>query len=130
MTKNQLFTAEITGCTSQGLGVARFEDRAVFVKGAIPGEVCRIKLIKITRTAVYGRLMEVITPSPHRTDPICPHFGRCGGCDFMHMDYALETELKRRRVADALTRIGGISPEPLPITPAPSSEGYKSQSMV
>ena len=127
MTKNQLFTAEITGCTSQGLGVARFEDRAVFVKGAIHGEVCRIKLIKITRTAVYGRLMEVITPSPHRTDPICPHFGRCGGCDFMHMDYALETELKRRRVADALTRIGGISPEPLPITPAPTDEGYRNK---
>ena len=127
MQKNQIFTAEITGCTSQGLGVARFEDRAVFVKEAIPGEVCTIKLIKITKTAVYGRLMEVVTPSPHRTGPVCPHFGRCGGCDLMHMDYELESELKRQRVADALRRIGGVDPEPLPITPAPTDAGYRNK---
>lgn len=127
MTKNQIFTGEITGCTSQGLGVARFEDRAVFVKGAIPEEVCRIKLIKITKTAVYGRLLEILTASPHRTGPICPHFGHCGGCDLMHMDYALETELKRQRVSDALRRIGGVDPEPLPITPAPTDAGYRNK---
>lgn len=127
MQKNQIFTAEITGFTSQGLGVARFEDRAVFVKGAIPGEVCEIKLIKITKTAVYGRLMEIVRPSPHRTDPVCPHFGRCGGCDLMHMDYELESELKRQRVADALRRIGGVDPEPLPITPAPTDAGYRNK---
>lgn len=127
MQKNQIFTAEITGCTSQGLGVARFEDRAVFVKGAIPGEICSIKLIKITKTAVYGRLMEVLAPSPHRMDPVCPHFGRCGGCDLMHMDYKLEAELKRQRVADALRRIGGVDPDPLAITPAPTDAGYRNK---
>lgn len=127
MQKNQIFTAEITGCTSQGLGVARLEDRAVFVKGAIPGEVCEIKLVKITKTAVYGRLLHIITPSPHRVTPVCPHFGRCGGCDLMHMDYTLETELKRQRVSDALRRIGGIDPEPLPITPAPSVGAYRNK---
>lgn len=127
MNKNEIFTAEITGCTSQALGVARFEDRAVFVKGAIPGEVCRIRLVKITRTAAYGRLEQVLTPSPHRTAPVCPHFGRCGGCDFMHMDYTMETELKRQRVADALRRIGGVEPEPLPIAAAPTDKGYRNK---
>lgn len=127
MQKNQVFTAEITGCTSQGLGVARFEDRAVFVKGAIPGEVCQIKLVKITKTAVYGRLEQIVTPSSHRIAPVCPHFGRCGGCDFMHLDYTLETELKRQRVSDALRRIGGVDPEPLPITPAPTDKAYRNK---
>lgn len=127
MQKNQIFTAEITGCTSQGLGVARFEDRAVFVKGAIPGEICSIKLIKITKTAVYGRLMEVVTASSHRTEPVCPHFGRCGGCDLMHMDYTLEAELKRQRVADALRRIGGVNLDALAITPAPTDAGYRNK---
>ena len=127
MRKNQIFTAEITGCTSQGLGVARLEERAVFIKGAIPGEVCRIKIVKITKTAVYGRLEEVLTPSPHRQAPECPHFGRCGGCDFMHMDYELETELKRQRVADALRRIGGVDPEPLSFVPAPSPWHYRNK---
>ena len=127
MHKNQVFTAEITGCTSQGFGVARLENRAVFVRGAIPGETCEIKLVKVTKTVVYGRLERVLVPSPHRTEPVCPHFGACGGCDFMHMDYALETELKRQRVADALQRIGGVDPEPLRIAPAPVLEGYRNK---
>ena len=127
MNKNEIFTAEITGCTSQGFGVAHVEDRAVFVKGAIPGETCQIKLVKITKTAVYGRLEQVLVPSPHRTAPECPHFGLCGGCDFMHMDYALESELKRQRVSDALRRIGGVEPEPLPMIPAPSTAGYRNK---
>ncbi|MDD6024369.1 MAG: 23S rRNA (uracil(1939)-C(5))-methyltransferase RlmD [Oscillospiraceae bacterium] len=127
MTKNQVFTAEITGCTSQGFGVARFEDRAVFIKGAIPGETCEIKLVKITKTAVYGRLERVLIPSPHRTEPVCPHFGKCGGCDFMHMDYQLESELKRQRVYDALSRIGGVDPGPLPISAAPTDTGYRNK---
>ena len=127
MQKNQVFTAAITGCTSQGLGVARLEDRAVFVRGAIPGEVCRVKLVKITKTAVYGRLEAVLEPSPHRVEPVCPHFGKCGGCDFMHMDYAYETELKRQRVTDALRRIGGVDPEPLSISPAPTTSGYRNK---
>ena len=127
MNKNQVFTGEITGCTSQGLGVAHFEDRAVFVKGAIPGETCEIKIIKITKTAVYGRLERVLVQSPHRTAPVCPHFGKCGGCDFMHMDYALESELKRQRVYDALKRIGGVDPGELPIAAAPTEEGYRNK---
>ena len=127
MTKNQIFTGEITGLTSEGLGVARLEDRAVFIKGAIPGEKCRIKIIKITKTAVYGRLETVIAPSDHRVAPVCPHFGKCGGCDYMHMDYEAETEGKRQRVADALKRIGGILCEELPITPAPTDAGYRNK---
>lgn len=127
MTKNQIFTGQITGMTSQGLGVTRLEDRAVFVKGAIPGETCEVKIVKVTKTAVYGRLEKILTPSPHRVAPVCPHFGKCGGCDLMHMDYALEAELKRQRVADALRRIGGVNPEPLPMTAAPTDRGYRNK---
>ncbi len=127
MNKNEIFTAPITGCTSEGMGVARCEDRAVFIKGAIPGEVCEIKIVKITKTAVYGRLEKIITASPHRTEPECPHFGKCGGCDFMHMDYELESQLKRQRVYDALERIGKVVPGELPITPAPTTEGYRNK---
>lgn len=127
MNKNQVFTGEITGITSQGLGVARFEDRAVFVKGAIPGEHCEIKIVKVGKTAVYGRLERILTPSSHRMAPICPHFGLCGGCDLMHMDYPFEAQLKRQRVYDVLQRIGGVNPGELPITPAPTDQGYRNK---
>lgn len=127
MNKNQIFTAEITGLTSQGLGVARLEDRAVFIKGAIPGETCEIKIVKVTKTAVYGRLERILIPSPHRVEPVCPHFGKCGGCDLQHMDYSLEASLKAQRVADALRRIGGVDPGALPISPAPTDQGYRNK---
>jgi len=127
MQKNQIFTGEISGVTSQGFGVARLEDRAVFVRGAIPGEMCRIKVVKVSKTAVYGLLLEVLTPSPHRTEPACPHYGRCGGCDYMHMDYALEAELKRSRVAEVLRRIGGVEPGEVSIAAAPDPWGYRNK---
>ena len=129
MTKNQEFTARIEGATSEGLGVARLEGRAVFVKGAIPGENCRIALTKIGKTAVYGRLLEVLEPSEHRTAPDCPYYGRCGGCDYRHMDYALEAQLKADRVAQTLTRIGGLDVPGLPITPAQTTEGYRNKAV-
>ena len=129
MTKNQEFTARIEGATSEGLGVARFEGRAVFVKGAIPGALCRIALTKIGKTAVYGRLLEVMEPSAHRTEPDCPYYGRCGGCDYRHMDYALEAELKADRVAQTLRRIGGMDLETLPITAAQTTEGYRNKAV-
>jgi len=129
MTKNQEFTARIEGATSEGLGVARLEGRAVFVKGAIPGETCRIALTKIGKTAVYGRLLEVLEASAHRTEPDCPYYGRCGGCDYRHMDYALEAQLKADRVAQTLKRIGGMDLEQLPITAAQVQEGYRNKAV-
>ncbi len=81
---------------------------AVFVKGAVRGELCRIKLLKVLKNAAFARIEEILEPSEHRRQPDCPYFGRCGGCDFRHMDYAEELKLKKQRVDDALSRIGGL----------------------
>ena len=119
MKKNQKFTAEISGCTSQGLGVARIEGRAVFVKGAIPGESCEILIEKVNNTAAYGKLLRVI--------PCCPNFGICGGCDFLHMDYSMEIAIKKQRVEDAMRRIGGFEIEDISILPAENPYGYRNK---
>ena len=65
--------------------------------------------------------------SPHRIEPDCPYFSACGGCDFRHADYTLETELKRQRVLDALNRIGGCGLENLKITGAAEQDGYRNK---
>ena len=83
--KNKTYRARIEGYTSEGLGVARIDGQAVFVHRAV----------------------RVYAPSPHRVEPDCPYYGRCGGCDFRHMDREEELEAKRQRVQDALRRIGG-----------------------
>ena len=104
--KNALFEAEIDGLTSQAEGVCRLDGRAVFVPRALPGERWRVRIVKVTKTAVYGRGEALLSPSPARLEPACPAFGRCGGCAALHMDYAAELRFKLGRVNDALRRIG------------------------
>ncbi len=108
--KNDIFTAEITGLTSEALGVAHIDGRAVFVRGALPGERWRVRIVK-TGAVCYGRGEELLLPSPERAEPACGLYGRCGGCACMHMSYAAELEFKRRKVNDALRRIGGLALE-------------------
>ena len=106
--KNQIFDLTIDNYSSEGDGIARLDGMAVFVKGALRGERCRVKLLKVGKTAAWGRVEQVVTPSLARIKPDCPHFPKCGGCALRHMSYAEELEFKRQRVEDALRRIGGL----------------------
>ncbi len=105
--KNKVYRARIQGYTSEGLGVARIDGQAVFVHQALRGEECDILILKVLKNAAFGKAVRVYEPSPHRVEPDCPYYGRCGGCDFRHMDRAEELDAKRQRVQDALHRIGG-----------------------
>ena len=105
--KNRIYRARIEGYTSEGLGVARIDGQAVFVHRALRGEDCDVLILKVLKNAAFGKAVRVYVPSPHRVEPDCPYYGRCGGCDFRHMDRAEELDAKRQRVQDALRRIGG-----------------------
>ena len=129
MKKNDILEGEITGFTSQGAGVCRLMGRAVFVPRALPGEVWRVRIVKVTRTAVWGRGEALLVPSPMRREPACPVFGRCGGCACMHMDYAMELRFKLDRVNDALRRIGGLELRAEHILGAPAQEGYRNKAV-
>lgn len=109
--KNQIRRALIEGYTSEGLGVARIDGQAVFVHRALRGEECDILILKVLKNAAFGKVVGVERPSPHRQEPDCPYYGRCGGCDFRHMDREEELYAKRQRVQDALRRIGGSDVE-------------------
>lgn len=127
MNVHDIYTAPITGMTSDGAGVARVDGEAVFVPGAIVGEVCRFRIVNIGKTCAHGKLLKIETASPHRIVPDCPYYEKCGGCDYRHMDYEMECEVKRQRVYDALTRIGGVEPFDLAITGATETEGYRNK---
>ena len=127
MVKNEIYTVDIEGFSSSGDGIARIDGFVVFVKGAIAGERCRIKLLKVGKREAYARIEDVLIPSAHRVQPVCPVYGKCGGCTLMHMDYAQELELKRGRVLEALRRIGGLDMDELTITGAPSELGYRNK---
>ena len=105
--KNRIYRARIQGYTSEGLGVARIDGQAVFVHRALRDEECDVLILKVLKNAAFGKAVQVYGASPHRREPDCPWYGRCGGCDFRHMDREEELYAKRQRVQDALARIGG-----------------------
>ena len=108
MKKNDILRGTVTGYTSEGQGVCRLEGRAVFVKDALAGEEADIRILKVSNTAVYGKIERLTAPSPERREPACGIAASCGGCALMHMSYAEELRMKRSRVDDALRRIGGL----------------------
>ena len=105
--KNEVYTLDIQGYGSGGEGVAHLNGQAVFIKGALAGERCAVQLLKVGKSAAWGRVQQVLTPSAHRQPPDCPQYPKCGGCALRHMDYSEELRFKRQRVEDALRRIGG-----------------------
>lgn len=102
------YPAVIEGYASGGEGVARIDGVAVFVKGTLRGERGDVRIEHVGRSAAWGRMEKLLESSPSRMEPDCPYYGQCGGCQFRHMTYAEELEAKRRRVEDALRRIGGV----------------------
>lgn len=104
--KNQIYTVSIDGYTSEAYGVCHIDGRAVFVRGAIPGEIWEIKILKVTSSAVYAKGEKLILASEERRESECPCYGKCGGCDTWHMSYEEELRFKLERVNNALTHIG------------------------
>ena len=104
--KNQIYTVAIDGYSSEAYGVCRIDGRAVFVPRALEGEKWRVRIVKVSASAVYARGEGLLEPSPARIVPDCPFFGKCGGCDCRHMSYEEEVRFKLDRVNAALERIG------------------------
>ncbi len=129
LAKNQLHTAEITGYSSSGAGVCRIEGRAVFVEQALPGETWEILILKVTSSAVFGKGMRLITPSKERLEALCPVFGKCGGCDLLHMSYEEELRFKLGRVNDAISRIAGLDFHVDEIIPADKITRYRNKAI-
>ena len=109
----QIEQVEITGYSSEGMGVCRIEGCAVFVPNAIRGEVCDVRVTHVSRNSAHGKIERIHTRSPHRIPRACPDAKLCGGCQLHHMDYEEELSFKAQKVADALTRLGGVQSLPL-----------------
>ena len=98
----------VNGCTHQGLGVVRAQGQVVFLPNALPDEVVRLEITGFRKGVFSGRVLEQIAPSPHRAEPKCQLFGRCGGCALQHAQYEEQLRLKREIVVSSLERIGGL----------------------
>jgi 23S rRNA (uracil1939-C5)-methyltransferase len=107
---------EILDASSEGNSVAKVNDLVIFVKYAVPGDVVTVKVIREHRRFLEAKVVEIIKPSPYRTEVKCSHFGICGGCKWQNLQYKQQLYYKQKQVFDAFTRIGKLSfPEILPI---------------
>jgi 23S rRNA (uracil1939-C5)-methyltransferase len=111
-----------------GEGVGHLEGLIVFVDNGLPGEEVAITFYEKKKSYARAQVVRWLKRSPHRVDPICPLFGRCGGCQIMHLEYAEQLKAKQERVRDALERIGKISDsEVKPCLPSPSPLVYRNK---
>ncbi|MCI8808928.1 MAG: 23S rRNA (uracil(1939)-C(5))-methyltransferase RlmD [Oscillibacter sp.] len=126
--KNAVYSGLVEGYSSEGLGIVRVNGVVVFVPGVIRGEAIELRISKIMKSSAAGELVRVLEPSPARVEPDCPYFGKCGGCDFRHLDYTEELLAKRQRVQDALFRLGGSSVQVEEILGAKNPFCYRNKS--
>ena len=114
------------GC--EGEGIAHYEGYTVFVPFAAPGERVRARITTVNarKNIAFARVESVIEPSPDRVKPPCKYFGVCGGCDYMHLDYAAELKYKHLALRRTLSK-AGIDTEIDDIVPSDNEFGYRNK---
>ena len=93
---------------AEGKSIARWNDLVVFIPFGAPGDVADVKIDRKKHSFCEGHIVNLVKPSEIRTEPMCEHFGVCGGCKFQHIPYSYQLQFKQQQVTDALERIGKI----------------------
>lgn len=109
-----------------GDGVGRFQQQVVFVPFTVDGDEVAVRITDVRKRFVRGCLEQILTPSPHRIEPRCCHYARCGGCQYQHIRYEYTLQCKAQQVVDAFIRIAKVPLPPLtPVVPSPRSFQYR-----
>lgn len=106
ISKNSIVTVTVEDINNLGYGVGKYNGKTVFISGAVDGDICQVKIIKVNKSYCVGIIHEMIEPSKHRITPICPHHKSCGGCAYQSISYEHELELKTNYVRYAFKKAG------------------------
>lgn len=119
---------EITKMAGEGKAIGKIDDLVVFVPYAAPGDICDIQIVKKKHSYMEGRIEHISKKSENRIEPLCRHFGVCGGCAWQHIPYEKQLESKQQQVVDAHSRLGKVYPkEYLPIIKADNCYHYRNK---
>lgn len=118
----------IESVAAEGKALARVDGTVLFVPFAVPGDVVDVKVTKKKKNYMEGYVLRIVTPSEHRLEPFCSHFGVCGGCKWQPLPYPMQLQAKQQQVYDQLVRIGHLAvPEISPIIPSDKTVYYRNK---
>jgi 23S rRNA (uracil1939-C5)-methyltransferase len=123
---NGTITLTLDAMAHGGDAIGRHEGKAIFVPYTIPGETVQAEIIDDHDRYARARPIEILEPSPARIDPPCPYFGmnKCGGCQWQHIDYPVQAQIKGMVVVDQLSRVGNFEDPPV-FEPIPDANGWE-----
>ncbi len=102
--KNEIYTVTAVDDGFGGEGIAKIDNFTVFVPYLIKGETAEIKILKVLSTHAFGKIEKLITKSADRAEPKCPAFYKCGGCNFLHLSYEKQLEIKKKQVVECMKK--------------------------
>ena len=108
MEKNQLIELTIKDQSKDGRGIGSYDGLIVFADSCVLGDKVSARVTKVKKRYALAKVEEILEPSEHRLDDVCPYIDDCGGCAFGKLKYEKQLELKERHVRDVLERIGGV----------------------
>ncbi len=122
------FKVSIDRMAYGGRGVGRHNGLVVFVAGAAPVELVKARATRVRRRFAEAEVVEVLSPSIHRVEPRCPHFGVCGGCAWQHIAYGAQAGAKESIVRESLVHLGGMADASVrPVVRAPTPWFYRNK---
>lgn len=130
MKKNETFIAVGEGYTHDGAGVVHHDGFVFFVPNLIEGEKAEIGITSIKKTYGYGRIIQLLEPSPHRVTPKCNVYRKCGGCQLMHMDYETQKVFKEDKVKNCFYMNAKMEVNVHPIITTDHLEFYRNKVQV
>ena len=101
---NQRLTVTVDKLDINGVGVARWQNKPVFISGALPDELVEVKIIEQKNKYARAKLISISNPNDSRVTPQCQHFGLCGGCDLQMFDMAAQLDFKQSKVSELFSR--------------------------
>lgn len=118
----------ITSCAAEGKALARVDDKVVFVPYVVPGDVVDLQVKKKKSSYMEAVAVRFHEYSPLRTEPVCRHYGVCGGCKWQCLKYEEQLKAKQQQIHDNLVRIGKVDlPEMMPILGSKHVYGYRNK---
>lgn len=126
--KKFLNKIQVIDIAEEGKGVGKSEDLVIFIDKAVPGDVVDVELMRRKKKFYEGKIHNLVSPSEHRTNPFCMHFGVCGGCKWQHLNYDAQLLFKQKSVVDALQRLAKVDTSGIePILGSKETDYYRNK---